>query len=37
MNITSPISTAPSPISAQPHHGSPLLDCSEVLVPVGVT
>jgi hypothetical protein len=37
MNITSPITTAPRPISAQPHPGSPLLlDWSEV-VPGDVT
>jgi hypothetical protein len=37
MNITSPITTAPSPISAHPHHGNPLLDDSDVVVPEGVT
>jgi hypothetical protein len=37
MNITSPITTAPRPMSAQPHAGSPLLlDWSEV-VPGDVT
>ena len=37
MNITSPITTAPRPISAHPHHSSPLLDDSDVVVPEGVT